>query len=160
MPPDFAQDSSAIDAALLQRLGSDPQLLALMPNGVHFGLAPPKSTAYVLVSLITADDTTGLGGRFFETVNYLVKAVERTAGSQQNVRAAAQRIDALLEHQQLTIDGYGCLEVRRVHRIRYPETDERDTSIRWDHRGGQYEVMTAPADAPGGGGKKPKPAST
>jgi hypothetical protein len=147
LSPEFSRDSEAIDAALLQHLGSDPELLNLMPNGVYYGLAPADCTAFVLVSIITADDTPAFGGRAFETVTYLVKAVERTDGSQLNARAAARRIDALLEHQRLTIDGYGCLEVRRVHRIRYPETDERDTSIRWEHRGGEYELMAAPASA-------------
>lgn len=148
MPPDspaFTRDSGAIDAAVLQRLGSDLALLALMPNGVHFGLAPQDCEAFVLVALVTAEDTVGFGGRAFETVHYLVKAVERTRGGQLHARAAAQRIDALLEHQRLTIDGYGCLGVHRVRRIRYPEADERDVSIRWEHRGGEYVVLTAPA---------------
>lgn len=145
MPPEFAGDSGAIDAALLQRLGSDTELLQLMPNGVHFGIAPQESHAFVLVAIVTAEDTLGFGGRAFETVHYLVKAVERTAGAVLNARAAAKRIDALLEHQRLTIDGYGCLGVHRVRRIRYPEADERDVSVRWEHRGGEYAVMTAPA---------------
>lgn len=140
-------DSGAIDAALLQYLGSDTTLLGLMPNGVYWALAPEALTQFVIVSLVISLDTPGFGGRALETVTYLVKAVERTTGAAQNVRAAAARIDALLEHQHLTITGFGCLEVRRTERVRYVERDERDPSIRWDHRGGHYEVWAAPAES-------------
>lgn len=137
-------DSSAIDAALATRLGSDAQLLALMPNGIYWDEAMPGATAFVLVSLVVATDTPIFGGRGFETVHYTVRAVELSTRKPTNSRLAAYRIDQLLEDATLTIPGYGCLIVQREERIRHVEPDPLDATLRWFHRGGRYLVMAAP----------------
>jgi len=68
-------DSSDIDNALIAKLGSDSALLALMPNGVYWGSAPPNSTRFVIVSLIDESDEQMLQQRSHEDAVYLVKAV-------------------------------------------------------------------------------------
>jgi hypothetical protein len=140
-------DSSDVDAALVSKLGSDTALLGLMPNGVYFeDQAPPDMTQFVVVSLVLAQDTGIFGGRGYEDILYLVKAVERSTVDAHNIRAAAARIDALLERGTLTIPGYGLMVMRRSERVRYVETDPRDAKLRWSHRGGRYQVMVAPAN--------------
>lgn len=146
MPP----DSSDLDNALVAKLSSDPTLLGLMPNGVYFGLAPEKSTQYVLVSLADAHDEAMFGGRAFETYVYAVKAVELSTVAARHIKEAAARIDAILDPPApapplaLTIPGYALKLSRRQQRIRYDEIDAIDRSIRWSHRGAEYTVWVSP----------------
>lgn len=136
-------DSSEIDQALVMKLGADPSLLALMPNGVYWDQAPPNLTRFVIVSLIDATDVPQFGGRAFEDVLYLVKAVSRS-DLNADMKAAAARIDALLDYGTLTVPGYSLMSLRRTERIRVTEVDDVDQAIRWFHRGGQYRVMVSP----------------
>lgn len=133
-------DSSDIDNALVAKLGADATLLALMPNGVYVDEAPANSTRFVIVSLVDEHDEPQFGSRSFEDALYLVKAValSTTAG---NVKAAAARIDALLEGATLTVTGYTTMVVQRESRVRYTEVDDDDQAIRWQHRGGRYQVQ-------------------
>jgi hypothetical protein len=137
MPP---PDSSAIDAALIDRLYQDPTLKALMPDGVYMDQAPPNAQRFVIVSLIDEADVPKFGGRAYEDHLFLVKAVAlSTSGA--NVKGATHRIDELLEDQPLTVAGYTWMAIHRERRIRYTEVDEIDASIRWYHRGGQYRCQ-------------------
>lgn len=149
MPP---PDSSAIDTAVLQKLSADTTLLGLMPNGVWFDEAPPQSTRYVIVSLIDSDDARRFEGRSHERVVYLIKAVALTtvANANADVRAAAARIDALLDPQPpappggLTVPDYGYMVMHRdplLARIRHTELDAIDPTIKFYHRGAHYTVM-------------------
>lgn len=144
-------DSSEIDAALLARLSSDPTLASLMPGGVWLDLAPPQSTAFVIVALLDATDVDQFGSRAWEEGLYLVKAVALSTvpNAHANVNAAAARIDALLEGDPvpLTAPGYvGMILRRRGGRIAKTEVDDLDKSIRWYHGGAEYEcVMSAGA---------------
>ena len=52
-------DASAVDTAVISKLAGDAQLLALLPGGVHFGLAPQGVTAFALVAI---DETSDVGG--------------------------------------------------------------------------------------------------
>lgn len=141
-------DSSDVDNALVAKLGADATLLALMPNGVYFDEGPPNATRLVIVSLVDEHDEPQFGGRAFEDALYLVKAValsKPSAPLPSNVmKDAAARIDALLENGTLTVPGYGLMTMQRDSRIRSTEVDEIDSSIRWQHRGGRYQVMVAP----------------
>lgn len=137
-------DSGALDAALSQRLLSDPTLAALMPDGVYFDVAAHGQTRFVVVSLLAEADIGMFNRRAFEDGLYLVKAVAlATTGA--DVRAAAARIDALLDQQTLTAEGYGQVTMTRVARVRYTEVD-RDNDARWQHRGGHYRVMASPGN--------------
>lgn len=136
-------DSSAIDAALLAKL-ADPTLAGLCPDGVHFDVAPQSKTRFVIVQLVIHEDTDGFDTpRAWERAVYLVKAVilESSGG---DVKAAAARIDALLQRVPLTITGYDHMTTLRRERIRYLEVDAVAANIRWQHRGGQYEIYASP----------------
>jgi hypothetical protein len=140
-------DSGEIDNALVQRLQNDAQLMAMLPNGVHFDEAPQDSEHFALVSLVEALNRSQLGDaqarRAAEQCEYIVKAVMLNASSA-NARQAAARIDTLLEDTPLTINGFTCLEIYRLRRIRDTEVDSVDASIRWQHRGGYYRITAAP----------------
>jgi len=140
-------DSSDIDNALIAKLAADATLLSLCPNGVYWDEAPPlppASTRFVIVSMVDETDEPMLGARAFETSLYLVKAVMlSTAASAGDIKAAAARIDVLLDQQPLTVSGYGVSLMRRDSRVRMTEVDEFDKSIRWFHRGGRYLVVAS-----------------
>jgi hypothetical protein len=144
-------DSSDVDAALVAALLADEALMALMPDGVFMDEAGKSivtggnSTRFVIVSLVDEHDTPMFEGRGSEDALYTVKAVElKPVNGSGHVKAAAARIDALLELGSLTIEGYGLLVMRRRERIRMLDVDSADESIRWQHRGGRYQVMVAP----------------
>lgn len=135
-------DSSEIDAALVAKLVNDATLMAITTDGVYFDIAKPNATKFVIVSLLSALDEGQFRGRAYESPLYLVKAVAlSTTGA--DVKAAAARIDALLEHGTLTITGYTLMTMHRTERIRYTEVDQ-DNDTRWQHRGGMYQVEAAP----------------
>ena len=58
-----------------------------------------------------------------------------------DMRAAAARVDALLEGATLVATGYHVLAVRRVERVRRLEVDDADPTVRWFERGGRYRVI-------------------
>lgn len=135
-------DSSNIENAVIALLGADATLLGYCPNGAYFDESPPNSTRFVIVSLVDEHDVPMFEGRAFEDALLLVKAVMlSTAGG--DVKAAAARIDTLLDQQTITVAGYNSLMLRREARVRYTEVDEVDQSIRWFHRGGQYRVVAS-----------------
>jgi hypothetical protein len=143
-------DSSAVDTALISTLASDATLAALLPGGVHFGIAPQGKTSFALV---TIDETADIGvfaeapaaRRAIESITYAVQAVVLTSTMDPATDAAA-RIDALLQDQPLTVPGYGWLSTVRVERIRDPgELEPGNTSRRWQHHGGRYRVQVTPS---------------
>lgn len=135
-------DSSAIVNALIAKLGSDTALLALMPNGVYEDMAPPGATRFVVVSQIIATDEAVFGhGRTIESALVLIEArglIKESLTS--DVRAAAARIDVLLEDGALTVTGYSLQSMYREEFLRGTEVDEVDPSIIWKRRGGRYRV--------------------
>jgi len=141
-------DSSAIDQALLDLLLNDAALRALLPDGVFFEEAGASmlhgghSTRFVRLSVVEAIDEPVFGRRAYEDVLYAVIAVELSTGVL-NSRAAAARIDVLLEDGALTVTGYTPMVMCREARIRFVEVDDVDPAIRWSHRGGHYRVQQA-----------------
>jgi hypothetical protein len=142
-------DSSDIDNALVAKLGADTALLALMTNGVYVDEAPDGSIRHVIVSLVIETDVATFDqGRAIEDALYLVKAVALSthngvALGPTVMKAAAARIDALLEDGTLSIAGYELMTMHREERVRQTEVDDVDPSIRWFHRGGRYRVQVA-----------------
>jgi hypothetical protein len=134
-------DSSDLDAALITLLQTDATLAGLLADGIYFDIAPPNAKQFGVVSIITEVDSDDFGGRVFEDVLYMVKAVELSSVTTKNIKPAAARIDALLARAQFTAPGFGDVTGSREQRIRYTEVDDVDKSIRWMHRGGQYRVM-------------------
>jgi hypothetical protein len=135
-------DSSAIVNAVMQKLGADLELLALVPNGIHEDVGPVSAQRFVVVSQIIATDTAVLHqGRVIEDALLLVEARVRTAGADASTAAqAAARIDALLEDGTLDVPGYQLRSMVREEFVRGTEVDEVDPSIRWKRRGGRYRV--------------------
>jgi hypothetical protein len=133
-------DSSAILNALVAKLGSDPELLTLLPNGIYEDLAPPASTRFAIVShVITTDQAVLHQGRVIEDGLYLVEArVLRSSGG--DVAAAAARIDTLLDDGALDVPGYRITALHREELIRGTEVDDVDRAILWKRRGGRYRV--------------------
>lgn len=136
-------DTSAVDAAVLAALSGDATLLALMTDGVFWDVAPNGLTKFVIVSQVAHEDENAFSGRTFESILYLVKAVDRSAAGS-DVKTAAARIDTLLQDVALTITGYAHSLTRRLERVRYTEVDDIDLNIRWQHRGGRYELFVSP----------------
>ena len=135
-------DSAAVDAALVAKLSGDATLAGYMTGGVYMDIAPSGSTKFVIVSLIIEQDEPMFAGRAFEDAVYLIKAVElSTTGT--TVNAAAARIDTLLDQQSLTVTGYSHMVTRRQERVRYTDVDDANPDTRWQHRGGQYQVVVS-----------------
>lgn len=144
----MAFDGSDLDAAIVGILRADPELTEYCPDGVYFDIAPPEAKRFVIVSLIESEDVATFEGRAIESALYLVVArmLSTVPG---NARAAAARIDAVLEDEALWLPSATLMEMHRTARVRSTEVDELDPDIRWQHRGGQYRVIVAtepPAD--------------
>lgn len=144
-------DSDAVDVALFARL-TDATLQALMPAGAFWDVSQGSVTQFVIVSQLAHEDQYMFGGVAFERFLYLVKAVEKITSATGNVKAAARRLHELLQcvtaaervTARLTIPGYDHEHTKRVERVKHTEVDEVDADIRWQHRGGHYEVLVSP----------------
>jgi Protein of unknown function (DUF3168) len=139
-------DPSAVTSALIGKLIADPQLTALMPDGVYRDIAPHGKTRFVIVTKMTdARDYMLGGGMAFDELTYLVKAVERnTSGT--NATTAASRIYTLLHNGALGVTGYGVLWMRLADEnatIEYSEPDDDNPDDRWQHRGWQISIMVS-----------------
>lgn len=144
-----------IDAALVAKLMADTGpggLMTIMNQGVFFDVAGTyldaagavkRATKFVLVKLMSHAVEARFGGRAVEDPVYLVKAVEQSTGTA-NTKAAAMRIDALLDGGTLTVNGYTLMKMALEEYVRYAEEDPDDPDIRWQHRGGQYSITVSP----------------
>ena len=136
-------DSSAVDAALVAKLAGDATLMALTPDGVYFDLAPEGSKSFVLVAhLAHVDEPLFNGGTAWEQFTYLVKAVtpgpsarDGESGGGADSRAAGGRA--------AEPEGYVDMRCARVERVREQERDDIN-EVRWNHRGGHYEIWVSP----------------
>jgi hypothetical protein len=136
-------DSSDVDAAVVNRLLTDVTLTNLLPDGVYFDYGGHGKTRFVLVSQLAHEDEDMFGGPAYERFTYLLKGVElSTTGA--NIKAAAARIHTLFSGTTFTVTGYGLMTSKRVERVRYTEVDETNADIRWQHRGGHYEIWVSP----------------
>jgi len=134
-------DTSDIAAALIAKLGSDSALLALCPNGVYWDQAPPGATRFVIVSFIVAADIGVFQQRAIEDGLYFVEARMLSTVPGANIKAAALRIDELLEDQPLTVAGYSWMTCHREEPTRVTEVDAVDPSLYWLRRGGRYRIQ-------------------
>ena len=127
----------------MNKLRTDPQLKAILPDGVWWDSGDEKSKRFVVCSLVDHVDIPVFGGRAQEDYLFLVKAVMlNSAGG--SVKAAAARIDALLNDQPLDIGGgFNFMAMFRERRIRITESDSENSAIRWLHRGGHYRVQVS-----------------
>lgn len=124
-----------VQTALIEFLHADALLLALAPGDVWADPVPAGQVPpYVVVVLMTADDTYTLSGRAMTDYRYLVKAVGEAGPA---VYQAAERIDALLTDGSLTLPTHTVTRVRRATVVEYPQVEDGLT-IR--HVGGTYLV--------------------
>ena len=137
-------DLSEIDTVVFSALNTDPALLALLPDGVFWDVAPGASK-FVLLSRSDGEHANALGGDGWLRVTYTAKAVIASA-SVVAANDAAFRIHELLHWglQDVTAGNYLIMHVERVLPIRYTEVDAQNTAARWQHHGGQYSVMVSP----------------
>lgn len=143
-------DSSDVDAALVAKLASDTGsggLMTLMPDGVFMDVAPANKTKFVIVSLVMHEDEYVFAGSAYEKSTYLVKAVGLNVTGTV-IKAAAARINTLIQDVPLSITGYQHMLTRREERVRYTEVDDVNPDTRWHHRGGRYAVFVSPTDVP------------
>ena len=139
-------DASAIDAAICNYLASDAALMAAMPDGVWFDVAAPGTQQFVIVALLDSGaEPLFQQGTAWEIYTYLIKAVS-LGTSGQAVKTAAARIHELMQRAVINAPGYTDMKCTRIERIRYTEVDE-SSDIRWQHRGGHYELWMIPTEA-------------
>ena len=132
--------TAAVDAALIARLASDATLTASAPGGVFRDTAPQGvSTPFVIVTQLTHEDVYAIGSQAYESLVYLVKAVDLST-SGLAAQSAADRIQVLLQGATPTVTGYRVMLIQRDERVAYTEVDDAGDR-RWQHRGGRYLVM-------------------
>lgn len=138
-------DSGAVDAAIVGVLQADGALKTLMPDGVFFNLAAPGSTRFVLVGVFDEADEWVFGHRATESTLYFVKAVGFSRNARlADMKAAAFRIDALLDGATLTVPGFASVDcVREKREPTDTVPDPLDPSVFWFHFGGHYRVLVA-----------------
>jgi hypothetical protein len=141
-------DSSEVDAAVMAKLSGDPTLMGILTGGVYWDLASLGLTKFCIVSQLAHEDRYVLtASGLWERFTYLVKGVTQgTSGTE--VKKASAQIHALLQGAVLVIPGYSTIDIARVERVRYTEVDET-SDVRWQHRGGHYEVLVAPVHTVG-----------
>lgn len=128
---------------MINKLLTDTQLSALMTDGVWWEIAPHGKTKVVIVKLMAHTVTAMYGGRAYEEPVYLVKAVALgTTGT--DVKAAAARIDALLDGGTLVISGYTVMAIQLQEYVHYVEADPTNADARWQHYGGLYGITVSP----------------
>ena len=134
-------DTSTVEAAVMAILAGDAALMALLPGGVYWDIAPAGLTAFAIVSQIDHDDAMVMApAPVWERPLYLVKATTKGA-SRVAVTQAAARIYELLHAAPLAAEGYTLMLMQRIKRVpNYVEVDEL-TDERWAHCGGHYEIL-------------------
>jgi hypothetical protein len=135
-------NAATITIAILNVLQGDAALAAVLPDGAWFAEAPPGSTRFVIVQLISASNVPMFGGVAFKDCVYLVEA--RSLDSLgADVNTAYARIVDLFTDTPLVIDGYGTALIQFEEDIEMVEVDDVDPSIRWSRCGGHLHVMIA-----------------
>jgi hypothetical protein len=139
-------DPSYVDTALMMVLANDAALMALCPHGVWWGAPPQGATKSVIVALLDHSDRPALDSKtLYERSVYLVKAVLLMVDGA-TPQGAAARIHELLHNAVLDLSGSGYEEMslRRIERLRLPPEVDPLNKARWQHEGGQYELMAYP----------------
>ena len=135
---------AAVDAAVMQILAADAELMALLPDGVYRDVAAAGATRFVIVQHQTHHDEEGFRAPVLEEFQYRITArvLETTSAT---VDAAALRIHTILQDTPITgIPGYTHMSTLRVERVRETEVDAIDSDIRWQLSGGDYEIVVSP----------------
>lgn len=128
-----------LEKALYAKLSGDATLSSLAPGGVWRSIAPSGISGVVVVfQQASATDTYALSQRATTTSSYIVKAI---APGESALPAwnAADRIEALLTDQTLSLDSGNTLSIRRDTILSQTETDGGEM---YQHAGGIYIIWT------------------
>jgi hypothetical protein len=139
-------DLSEIDTALFTTLANDATLQGLCPGGVFWDVANGAEKFVLLSRSPEIEYANALGNADgWLRVTYTAKAVIKSASVVAS-NNAAMRIHELLHRglQDLTAGNYSVMNIERTIPVRYTEVDPQNTAARWQHHGGQYEVMVCP----------------
>ncbi len=133
-----------LERALYAKLSGDATLDGLLTaaggqaDNVFPDVAPREATgAWIIYSQRTPTlDVRTYGRLAYEELDYLVKAVVKSEDPE-IAQGMADRINALLDHQILTISGHTQMWAHRLGRVSYPERG--DAGDHYQHRGGIYQ---------------------
>lgn len=129
----------AVEKALYAKLSGDATLTGLAPGGVWRGVAPTgTSGVWVTFTHVSTLDNYTLAERATSRSNYLIKAIA-PGESATGAWDAANRIDALLSDQTLTVANEAAMSVRREGVISMTETDGGEE---YQHAGAYYIIWT------------------
>jgi hypothetical protein len=135
----------AVDTALYTRLAADLGTLTLGTlgcTGVYRFQAPQGSAEpYVIYQQQAGTDSYTFTARDGRSLVYLVKVVDKASSG---LRAAqiAERVEALLHDQPLSLTGWSTLRLRRESDVEYVEVDN---GVTYQHYGALYRVDVRPA---------------
>jgi hypothetical protein len=137
-------NAATITIAVLQALQQDAALGLILSDGVWFAEAPPGSTRFGIVALVSAADVPMFGGPAYKDTVYLVEArALQTTGA--DVESAFARMATILTDADLALPGYGAMLSQFEEELETVEVDDIDPSIRWNRCGGHLHVMVAPS---------------
>ena len=129
----------ALEQGLYAALSGDSTLAGLAPGGVWRDNAPIGTTGtFVVYQQVSGIDDYTLKIRATTSYTYMVKAVAAGESSAPALDAA-ERIDAVLTDQPLTLSAGSVLAIRRDTHIIYAENDGGE---RYHHAGGHFRIMT------------------
>lgn len=129
---------NAVKAGLYAALAGDSTLTAFVgSDAVYDGVAPQgKATPYIIFQKLTGVASYAFSGLAFDTHTFLVKAVDEDP-SAATVGSIAERIDAVLTDQDITLSSGTIMVLRRQQDIDYPEVADGRT---FRHVGALYTV--------------------
>ena len=141
-------DPAAMDAALAALLLGDPDLAAMCPGGVHYGVAPQDVDERLVIFLLESHRATPMfGGNAFEDFFYAIQAVAPGTNGDPVAEANA-RIAWLLDPAQiftlLKPVGYAITHVQQQYDHPTPELDAGNLDARWQVYGGHYQIQAQP----------------
>ena len=133
-------ETVAVDEWLYQTLHGDVLLSSLAPGGVFADLAPPDSTLPAVVySDQGGSDTVGVDAtRILTSGLWLVRVIAETTSWQGNLRAAADRVDAILHATSGAVSGVTVGKCFRESAHRLVDTAH---GRQYRHLGGFYRIV-------------------
>jgi hypothetical protein len=135
----------AADEALIARLQADATLATLAPGGVWPDVSPENTTdVHVVVALQIERTADEQGGAGYRAARLQVKAVGRSTDAE-DVKAAADRIAALLDGQSFSITGETLMTCHRAPDNSKFAYTERDGPYLWKHAGFDFELWSDPS---------------
>lgn len=128
-----------IEQALYARLSGDATLTTLAPGGVWHNVAPAGTNGVIVVFAHASEtDQYTLAQRAVSQSSYIVKAIA-PGESATPAWDAANRIDALLNDANLTLESGRLLSIRRERVTSFTELDGGE---QYQHAGGYYIIWT------------------